>query len=304
MLPANGMVLMRAAFQSGNVDKPGSETIAVTLPSRTVETLPDEPVKSGLVFAGWNMEPNGDGEQFTADTRVSENITVYAAWATPGLQFTLINDGKEYSVQKGTADTTGTVVIPGYWSGKKVTAVSAYGFSQCDAMTSVAIPDHVTSIGADAFHGCSSLTSVTLPGNLAYIGKGAFYSCTGLAGIAIPDSVTEIGSFAFAYCYGLSSLTFAPSSRLATIGQYAFGFCTGLVQTTLPANITDIEHRAFYSCMNLSEISINSVVPPELSVYVFFSCPALQAIKVPGSSIEDYKSAAGWSYYSDMIIPQ
>ncbi len=290
-------------FNSMDADEQAyPETIAVAQPSRTVDALPTEPVKSGVIFAGWTTAPDGNGEQFTENTRVKENITVYAAWSTPGLKFTLINGGKEYSVQKGSADTSGTVVIPGYRSGKKVTAVGAYGFSHCTTMMVVTIPDHVTSIGENAFYGCSGLTGVTLPGNLAYIGQAAFYSCTGLTGMAFPGSVTEIGPGAFAYCSGLANLTFALDGRLTTIGEFAFAFCSSLTQATLPVSITSIVHRAFYSCINLTEIILNSVVPPELCICVFFNCPALQAIKVPAASVETYKLTTGWNSYAENII--
>lgn len=309
--PSNPLVtlLVRASqstvtFNSLDADEQACpETITVTLPSKTVDALPTEPVKSGMLFSGWTTAPNGCGEQFTADTHVKGNITVYATWSTPGLKFTLINDGKEYSVQKGSADTSGTVVIPGYWSGKKVTAVGAYGFSNCITMSSVSIPDHVTTIGENAFYGCRGLTGVTLPGSLAYIGQAAFYSA-GLMGIAIPCNVTEIGPGAFAYCSGLASLTFALPSRLTVIGEYAFGFCTNLTHTTLPGSVTSIIHRAFYSCINLTEIILDSVVPPEICICVFFNCPTSLRIKVPASSIEAYKATTGWSNYADMIVSQ
>jgi uncharacterized repeat protein (TIGR02543 family) len=48
------------------------------------ENMPGEPEKSGCVFDGWYTERNGGGSQFTADTPVSEDITVYAKWINNG----------------------------------------------------------------------------------------------------------------------------------------------------------------------------------------------------------------------------
>jgi uncharacterized repeat protein (TIGR02543 family) len=45
--------------------------------------MPAEPAKSGYIFDGWYTAANGGGTQFTADTVVSANITVYAKWNTP-----------------------------------------------------------------------------------------------------------------------------------------------------------------------------------------------------------------------------
>jgi uncharacterized repeat protein (TIGR02543 family) len=292
-------------FDSHDADEEAfPASITASSPGRTVGSLPSEPTKSGMVFAGWSTAPNGGGSVFTADTRVTENITVYPEWSTPGLKFTLINNGTEYSVQKGTADTTGNLVIPGYWTGKKVTAVGAYAFSNCSTMTGVLIPDHVTSIGENAFYACWGLTGVTLPGELTTIGVAAFYGCTGLESIAIPGSVTIIGQGAFAYCTGLTDLTFAQKGSLSVIDDYAFGFCTQLTQTTLPESITYLGHRAFYSCTSLTTLSLNSMVPPESCICIFFNCPMLHTIKVPTASVDTYQATTGWDLYADYIIAQ
>ena len=38
------------------------------------------PTRSGCKFTGWNTQPDGTGEAFTAETAVTENLTVYAQW--------------------------------------------------------------------------------------------------------------------------------------------------------------------------------------------------------------------------------
>ena len=39
-----------------------------------------EPTRSGCKFTGWNAKPDGTGEAFTAETDVTESLTVYAQW--------------------------------------------------------------------------------------------------------------------------------------------------------------------------------------------------------------------------------
>ncbi|WP_172674240.1 InlB B-repeat-containing protein, partial [Syntrophomonas palmitatica] len=66
-------------------DKNGGDTEADPA-SKTVEsggnvgTLPTPPTRTSCTFAGWNTEANGSGDIFTAATKVTSDITVYAQW--------------------------------------------------------------------------------------------------------------------------------------------------------------------------------------------------------------------------------
>lgn len=83
----------------------GSET--------TLGVLPDDPVKDGLIFAGWWTAPNGGGSSFHADTIVSSSITVYAKWSTSPV-YTVSFDthgGSPVSVRK--VIENGTLKSPG-----------------------------------------------------------------------------------------------------------------------------------------------------------------------------------------------
>lgn len=46
--------------------------------------MPKNPAKDGYVFIGWNTAKDGSGQEFTADTIVTENITVYAQYKKAG----------------------------------------------------------------------------------------------------------------------------------------------------------------------------------------------------------------------------
>ncbi len=52
----------------------------VSSPATTIDALPTAPEKSGFTFGGWFFEENGTGDEFTAGTEVSSDITVYAKW--------------------------------------------------------------------------------------------------------------------------------------------------------------------------------------------------------------------------------
>jgi uncharacterized repeat protein (TIGR02543 family) len=54
------------------------KTMTVANPATTVGELPTAPTRSGYAFTGWNTKANGSGDNFTASTAVTSNITVYA----------------------------------------------------------------------------------------------------------------------------------------------------------------------------------------------------------------------------------
>ena len=53
----------------------------VSSPDTKVDSLPTAPKKDGFYFCGWFTGRNGSGTEFTADTVVAGNITVYAFWS-------------------------------------------------------------------------------------------------------------------------------------------------------------------------------------------------------------------------------
>jgi uncharacterized repeat protein (TIGR02543 family) len=81
---------------------PAIKTVAS--PETTIDTLPTQPARSGYNFSGWYAEPDGGGNEFTATTAVTGNITVYAKWS-----------GETYTVTfrsgYGTNDTLYTKVV-------------------------------------------------------------------------------------------------------------------------------------------------------------------------------------------------
>ena len=130
---------------------------------------------------------------------------------TKGLEFTLSDDGTQYSV----TDYTGTateVFTPATYKGLPVTSIGRSAFSNHSGFTSITIPNSVTSIGDSAFEGCRGLSSIEIPDSVTSIGNYAFAGCRGLKSVTIGNGVTSIGNYAFSTCYGLTSVTFANAS--------------------------------------------------------------------------------------------
>jgi hypothetical protein len=150
---------------------------------------------------------------------LDENISTQTF--TSGLEFTLINGNTEYSVAIGTANTTGSIVIPKYWNGRRVTELAEDSFSGT-MITGITIPDSVITISRRSFLGCTLLTGITIPGSVTSIENDAFVSCTGLTSITIPASVTVIGQGVFRNCTHLTSVTFDGSTL---VYSDAFSVC-------------------------------------------------------------------------------
>ena len=73
-------------FDKNNRDEGSTEanpdSMTVQPPATTVGTLPTEPGRPGHRFVGWNMQSDGKGAPFTADTPVGPitHLVVYAKW--------------------------------------------------------------------------------------------------------------------------------------------------------------------------------------------------------------------------------
>ena len=184
-----------------------------------------------------------------------------------------------------------SVTIP-----NSVTEIGLESFAFCEGLTSVIIGNSVTTISAGSFKGCCGLTSVTIPDSVTKIDYDAFNDCTRLTSVTIPNSVTSIGNGAFAGCKWLASFTI-PNS-VVEIGYDAFYNCTGLSLITIGNSVSKIGERAFKSCTGLKKVCSLNSVPPVIyeSTFSFYDADLF----VPQGCLSAYKSAKGWSNFSNI----
>ena len=138
-----------------------------------------------------------------------------------------------------------------------VTTIDNKAFYKCTSLTSMTLPDSVTSIGDYAFYECKSLTSVIIPGSVTTIDNKAFYKCTSLTSVTIPDSVTSIEDGIFENCTSLTTVTIPDS--VTSIGKGAFESCKSLTSVTIPDSVTFIGSEAFYGCSNLKSMTFTDL---------------------------------------------
>ncbi|MCL2064469.1 MAG: choice-of-anchor D domain-containing protein [Candidatus Cloacimonetes bacterium] len=245
------------------------------------------------------------------------------AQGTPGLAYTLINNGTAYEVSRGTATDT-DVVIPATHSGLPVIRIATSGFQSFNNMTSIHIPNSVTYIGAWAFSNCTSLTSVSIGSGVTNYGGSVFYGSpvthfyvnsvvavgllsesSTLTSVIIGNSVTSIGSSAFYGCTGLTSIDIPDS--VTSIGQQAFYGCTSLTSIDIPNSVTSIGQQAFWGCTSLISIDIpNSVT--SIDGHAFRNCTSLASVSIGngvtsvGSTVFSGSPVTHFSVNSDAAV--
>lgn len=92
------------------------------------------------------------------------------------------------------------LVIPEEVGGVKVTAIAPDGFTGCEGVTTLILPDTLETVGDRAFAYCAELRGIWFPDSVRTIGEGAFLGCIGLEAVSIPGGMESIGTDAFTGC--------------------------------------------------------------------------------------------------------
>ena len=216
-----------------------------------------------------------------------------------------------------------------------VTGIGQNAFEGCSDLASVTIHAGITSIGRGAFSECANLTNITVdpentkydsrdncnaiietntntlisgckttsfPNNLSSIGEYAFYHCLGLRSVEIPDNVRNIGSSAFEGCNDLSFANIGDGVTI--IETNTFRNCKELKTITFGSNVQEIKSGALVDCNNLGNIISLNDVPPSLARSIFtsrFWAHNSILVQVPIGSLEAYRNADVWKYFTYII---
>ena len=120
---------------------------------------------------------------------------------------------------------------------------------------------------------------------------------TNLVSVEIGECCSSVGINAFKDYSTLSSVKF--NEGLVSIDTKSFMNCVNLLSVTFPTSLNSIFTDSFSGCTGLQSITFLSETPIRVYSSTFYdsTCP----IYVPAESVEDYKTAQGWSTYADRI---
>lgn len=207
-------------------------------------------------------------------------------------------------------------------------------FTGCNSLTSVILPSVLKIIGINSFANCSSLVDMVLPDGLEELNSCSLKGCKQLRVGHLPESITTIGNDVFFentnmlddvvlpnLTGSLGGAAFAKTNikRVLNLGNITeikhsttyyptdygagpFADCKELEYIEVPATVTNIGHGFVVNCTALKAIVLRNPTPATLGLSPFANtnnCP----IYVPDASVDAYKSASGWTTYSDRIKP-
>lgn len=227
-----------------------------------------------------------------------------------------------------------SIILP-----SSLTSIDTYCFLNCGIQT-IDIPQNVTSIGNGAFS-TGRLTSITSQSSNFIVSNGNLYSSdmkrivvkpqvTGDVAFTVSGDIEDI-SGAFYYDNTIENVTF--NAKLTEIGSSSFSRAKKLQSVTIPSTVrtintsafayinmslTSIElgelnqssalllavnDNAFRSDTNVQQIISHYITPPTVSnVNAFDGINNSIPVYVEReSSIDEYKSATGWSLFTDYL---
>ena len=158
-----------------------------------------------------------------------------------------------------------------------VDRISYSAFYECEALTTVTMPNTIKEIHGWAFYNCRSLQTVNMSNTLTYIAEYAFHDCHALMSITLPNTLTRTDDGVFCRT-GLVSIDI-PSS-LTNIKARMFEDCHSLASVNIPNTVTEIGNDAFIRCKSLTTISLPDGIT-RLGSGVFQECLALTSINIP-----------------------
>lgn len=111
-------------------------------------------------------------------------------------------------------------------------------------------------------------------------------------------TVTYIGDWSLIDS-SIKTITFPKT--LTKIGRDAFFRCTSLSNITFPAAMSEIGENAFLSCENLRNVYCYAPTPPKNDDAFSYYTESNGTLHVPSSALTQYKNAANWRDFKNIV---
>lgn len=174
-----------------------------------------------------------------------------------------------------------------------------YTFMNCTALSSLDFAYNTSTFGNGMFSGCTGLTAIDLP-NCINTGAGMFENCVNISSVNLPNC-EQLARNMFSNCTGLTSIYLPNVQRLL---MSAFTNCVNLQTVNLPKCTQITQGTPFVGCNNITlHIGRDVDYVPALLYPLDDNTPnGIQAIYVPMSLVDAYKTTDYWSLYADRIF--
>ena len=205
--------------------------------------------------------------------------------------------GEEDTTLSKLLDRTITeVVIP-----SDVTKIGKYAFSECRSLNKATLPNTVTLIDNYAFQYCQNLETINLPNTIISLGVGCFMQCAALKIALDLSNLTRLYEATFFNCREITNVNIG--SKITIIDKQVFQYCFALTNLIIPSQIKSIGVQALQigSIDDKATITFESTTPPTIGTNTFDTAK-LQAIRVPMSAVDTYKSYTNWTLFADYIV--
>ena len=98
------------------------------------------------------------------------------------------------------------VEIPSMIDGKIVTEIGSYGFSHCEELEMISLPNTIRKINEGAFYDCKSIKTINIPESVNKMGYSAFEDCFSLESVNMSSNIEIIEINVFRGCGSLKEI--------------------------------------------------------------------------------------------------